>query len=131
MLGSAPADRIHHLPMWSWIPAGSFNLDIGLAPDTNVNNATSARLINSIYGNDTIELNDRARSRKGVGQFVGISGGVRLRLQDRVAMLIDADGQLINQSGTSADDSRNVLVSLTEAGRALLTEASHTHLDGL
>ena len=33
MLGSAPADRIHHLPMWSWIPAGSFNLDIGLLID--------------------------------------------------------------------------------------------------
>lgn len=82
----------------------NFNIDVGLAPDTNVNNATSARLIDSIYGNNTIELNDEARRRKGVGQFVGASGGVRLRLKDGVAMLIDADGQLTNQSGTSADD---------------------------
>jgi hypothetical protein len=82
----------------------NFNLDFGFAPDSNVNNATSARLIDSVYGNNTIELDDRARARKGVGQTLGLSGGVRLRLADGKALLIDADGQVVNQSGTSADD---------------------------
>lgn len=82
----------------------NFNLDVGFAPDSNVNNATSARLIDSIYGNNTIELDDRARARKGIGQTLAVSGGVRLRLTDGKAVLIDADGQVINQRGTSADD---------------------------
>lgn len=82
----------------------NFNIDVGFAPDSNINNATSARLIDSIYGNNTIELNDEARARKGVGQTVGLSGGVRLRLSDGAAVLIDADGQLVNQKGSSADD---------------------------
>jgi hypothetical protein len=82
----------------------NFNIDVGFAPDSNINNATSARLVNSIYGNNTIELDDEARARKGVGQTLGLSGGVRLRLKDGAAILIDADGQVINQKGTSADD---------------------------
>jgi hypothetical protein len=82
----------------------NFNLDFGFAPDSNVNNATSARLIDSIYGTNTIELNDQARARKGVGQTAGVTGGVRLRLQDGMALLVDADGQVVNQKGSAADD---------------------------
>ncbi len=33
LLGSAGADRAHHLTLWSWIPAGSFDLNIGLLVD--------------------------------------------------------------------------------------------------
>ncbi|MGH3348052.1 MAG: MarR family winged helix-turn-helix transcriptional regulator [Nocardioides sp.] len=52
--------------------------------------------------------------------------------QSRVSRIVGelADRGLVDR-GTSTDDSRSVLVSLTEAGRELLTEASHTHLDGL
>ncbi len=82
----------------------NFNIDVGFAPDSNINNATSARLVNSIYGNNTIELDDEARRKKGIGQTLGLSGGVRLRMSDGLAMLIDADGQVINQKGKSADD---------------------------
>lgn len=82
----------------------NFTIDVGFAPDSNINNATSARLVNSIYGNNTIALDDEARRRKGVGQTLGASGGVRLRMSDGLAMLIDANGQIVNQKGTSADD---------------------------
>lgn len=82
----------------------NFNIDVGFAPDSNINNATSARLVNSIYGTDTIALDDQARRRKGVGQTAQVSGGVRLRMSDGLAMLIDADGSIINQKGKSADD---------------------------
>jgi hypothetical protein len=82
------------------------NLDIGLAPDSNVNNATDARTIDVAYGNGTIplELNQDARRRSGVGQVATVSGGVRLRLSDGVAMVVDADGQFVNQTGKAADD---------------------------
>ena len=82
------------------------NVDVGLAPDSNVNNATDARTIDVSIGNGTIpiELNEAARRRSGVGQVATVSGGVKLRLSDGVAMLIDADGQFINQTGKAADD---------------------------
>ncbi|WP_156679253.1 porin family protein [Sphingomonas profundi] len=82
------------------------NLDFGLAPDSNVNNATDARTIDVSVGNGTIpiELNEAARRRSGVGQVASVSSGVKLRLSDGVAMLIDADGQFINQTGKAADD---------------------------
>ncbi|MDB5689917.1 MAG: repeat-containing protein [Sphingomonas bacterium] len=102
----------------------NFNLDVGFAPDSNVNNATSARLIDSIYGNNTIELDEQARARKGIGQMLGLSGGVRLRLGDGKAILIDADGQVINQRGTSADDISALIAAgpeLTMKGGARLS----------
>ncbi len=82
------------------------NVDIGLAPDSNVNNATDARTIDVSIGNGTIpiELNEAARRRSGVGQVATVSGGVKLRLSDGVAILVDADGQFINQMGKAADD---------------------------
>ncbi|MDB5718407.1 MAG: repeat-containing protein [Sphingomonas bacterium] len=101
----------------------NFNVDVGFAPDSNINNATSARLINSIYGNNTIQLDDEARRKKGIGQTLGVSGGVRLRMSDGLAMLLDADGQLINQKGTSADDISALLaagpeLTMKSGGRA-------------
>ena len=106
----------------------NFNVDVGFAPDTNINNATSARLVNSIYGNNTIQLDDAARRKKGVGQTLGVSGGVRLRLSDGLAMLIDADGQIINQKGKSADD----ISALIAAGPELtLPNKARISLQGL
>ncbi len=82
------------------------NFDVGLAPDSNVNNATDARTIDVSVGNGTIpiELNEEARRKSGVGQVANVSSGVRLRLSDGAAMVIDADGQFVNQSGKAADD---------------------------
>lgn len=82
------------------------NVDFGLAPDSNVNNGTDARSIDIPYGDGTLPftLDPTARRKKGVGQFASVSTGVRLRLSDGAAMLLDADGQVINQDGKSADD---------------------------
>lgn len=96
------------------------NLDFGLAPDSNVNNATDARTIDVSVGNGKIpiELNEAARRRSGVGQVATASGGVKLRLSDGVAMLIDADGQFVNQTGKAADD----ISLLLAAGPELTTK---------
>ena len=82
------------------------NVDLGLAPDSNVNNATAARTIDIAWGNGTLPLalNPDARRRSGVGQTGSVSTGVRLRLKDGVAMLVDADGQVTNYKGNDADD---------------------------
>lgn len=52
--------------------------------------------------------------------------------QSRVSRLVaelEARGLVARE--TSPDDSRGVVVTITEPGTALLREASHTHLDGL
>ena len=79
------------------------NLDFGVAPDSNINSATDARSI-SIFGQDGYVLSKDARRRSGIGQTATVSSGVRLRLSDGLAMLLDADGQVVNQPGKSADD---------------------------
>lgn len=33
LLGQGAEERSHHLTLWSWVPAGSFNLDLGLLVD--------------------------------------------------------------------------------------------------
>ncbi|TVV73282.1 surface lipoprotein assembly modifier [Sphingomonas solaris] len=102
------------------------NVDVGLAPDSNVNNATDARTIDVAFGNGTLpfELSKDARRRSGVGQVATVSGGVRLRMSDGVAMVIDADGQFVNQTGKDADDISALLAAgpeITTKGGARVT----------
>jgi len=85
-----------------------FNFDFGLAPDSNVNGATSASAVDTTlqYNGKPVELalSPDARRKSGIGQTLGLQGGVRLRLDNGMAMVIDGDGQVINQPGKSADD---------------------------
>ncbi len=86
-----------------------FNFDFGLAPDSNINSATSASTVETalvLPNGDPARLllDNNARRKSGVGQTLGLQGGVRLRLDDGLAMVIDGDGQVINQPGKSADD---------------------------
>jgi hypothetical protein len=82
------------------------NIDVGLAPDSNINNGTDTRSIDVPFGGGTLpfQLDEDAKPRKGVGQFATVSTGVKLRLKDGLALLVDADGQIINQKGGDADD---------------------------
>jgi hypothetical protein len=85
-----------------------FNFDFGLAPDSNINSATSASTIDTTlqYNGKPVEmvLGPDARRKSGIGQTLGAQGGVRLRLDDGLAMVIDGDGQIINQPGKRSDD---------------------------
>ena len=85
-----------------------FNFDFGLAPDSNINSATNASAVDTTlqYNGKPVELtlSPEARRKSGLGQTLGAQGGVRLRLDNGLAMVIDGDGQLINQRGKSADD---------------------------
>lgn len=96
------------------------NVNFGIAPDTNINNATNDRTVDVLLGNTMLplELDADARARTGVGQTGSVSGSVRLRLADGLAMVVDADGHAINYQGRSADD----ISSLVAAGPELTLE---------
>jgi outer membrane protein len=82
------------------------NMDVGLAPDSNINSATSAETVNVNFGpfQLPLTLDDQARAQKGVGQTGGLSAGLRLRASENVALLFDADTRIVNYKGKFADD---------------------------
>ena len=84
----------------------SITLDLGFAPDSNINNATGDKTVDLIFGNTTLpaKLNDEARRKSGIGQSAAITTGVRLRLSDGLAVTVDANGQVLNYAGKRADD---------------------------
>ena len=83
-----------------------FSFDFGFAPDTNINGATNAETIDINFGpiKLPLQLNENARERSGIGQTAGFSGGVRVKANDRLALLFDADSKIINYTGEEADD---------------------------
>jgi hypothetical protein len=83
-----------------------FNLDVGIAPDTNINSATSSETVNINFGpfELPLTLDQNARQTSGIGQTGGFSTGLRLRASDKVALLIDGDGRFVNYQDTFADD---------------------------
>jgi len=83
-----------------------FSFDFGFAPDTNINGATDAETIDINFGpiKLPLQLDENARERSGVGQTAGFSGGIRVKANDRLALLLDADSKIINYKGEEADD---------------------------
>lgn len=83
-----------------------FSFDFGFAPDTNINGATDAETIDINFGpiKLPLQLDENARQRSGVGQTAGFSGGVRVKANDKLAFLFDADSKVINYKGEEADD---------------------------
>lgn len=83
-----------------------FSFDFGFAPDTNINGATDAETIDINFGpiKLPLQLDENARERSGIGQTAGFSGGIRVKANDRLAFLFDADSKIINYKGEEADD---------------------------
>lgn len=86
--------------------AWSLNVDLGLAPDTNINNATSADSINVYLGGQQVPLtlDESARPRSGVGRTGSVDAGLRLPMSDAALMLIDADVVGTDYDGSTFDD---------------------------
>jgi hypothetical protein len=111
----------------------TFNVTVGLAPDSNINSATDAQSI-PIFGAQ-IPLNADARRKSGVGQTVGANGSVRLRLKDGLAMVVDANGQFTNQRGTEADDLSALIaagpeLTMKNGGRIAIQAVGYTRVYG-
>lgn len=87
--------------------AWRFNFDIGLAPDTNINNATSAEQVDLLVSPNNrlpFTVNPDARARSGLGLVGSFSAGLRLKQNDRLAILADADGQFTHYKDNDFDD---------------------------
>lgn len=86
--------------------AWRLDVDLGIAPDSNINNATSVDQINVQWGGGQlpVTLDDQAKARSGVGQTASVSGAVRLPVADKVSALIDLDSAGNNYTGSVYDD---------------------------
>lgn len=82
------------------------DVDFGLAPDSNINNATAADTINIQLGDLTlpVSLNEDARARSGTGQFATVNAGMRLPVSGKAAVLVDFNGSGTNYAGAGYDD---------------------------
>lgn len=89
------------------------NLNLGIAPDTNINNGTADRTVDLIFGNTSLPftLDENARRRSGLGQTASLSSGIRLRMSDGLAMTVDIDSRMINYQGKAADDISTLLAA--------------------
>lgn len=68
-----------------------FNLDVGLAPDSNINAATDKQTLD-IYGLP-FRLDPTARARSGTGTFAGGDASIRLNRFGRIPIYIGAYGR--------------------------------------
>jgi len=85
----------------------NFRFDFGLAPDTNINNATSAEQVDLLVSPNNrlpFTLDPSARAQSGLGLTGSFSGGLRLKQSDKVALLIDGDGQFTHYKNDDFDD---------------------------
>ncbi len=82
------------------------DVDIGIAPDTNINNATNTETVDFVAGGIIFPLNlaEENRATSGVGQTVGIAGGLKIGLSSNIALAFDADTRFTNYSGSDFDD---------------------------
>lgn len=86
--------------------AWRLDLNLGLAPDSNINNATSAQSVTVLLGDAAIplELNEEAKARSGMGQVGLLSAGLRLPLSNSVSAIAELDGAGTNYKGSAFDD---------------------------
>lgn len=82
------------------------SFDVGFAPDTNINSATSAETVDVNFGpiQLPLSLSDDARETSGVGQTASANAGLRLRMSQKTAMLFDLRARGVNYKGKIADD---------------------------
>ena len=78
------------------------DFDFGFVPDTNINNATGAETIDSVFGQ--LALDHDARAKSGIGETASISAGARLPMGKKVSMLVDFDAAGTNYGGVANDD---------------------------
>jgi tetratricopeptide (TPR) repeat protein len=86
--------------------AWRLDVDFGIAPDSNINNATGADTVSILWGGTTLPLtlDPQAQARSGTGETASISAGLRLPIAPKVSAILDFDGAGTNYSGTAYDD---------------------------
>lgn len=84
----------------------SLTLDMGLAPDTNINNGANTDTVDVNFGGFLLPLtlNKDARKRSGIGQSANINTTYRTRLSNKTKLLVEGDFRGVNYKGKAADD---------------------------
>lgn len=80
----------------------SYNLSVALAPDTNINNGTSAR--EAIILGLPFELSDETRKRSGTGLSIAATGEFAPRLSEQVRLRMGAAIERRDYHGKEFDD---------------------------
>ena len=83
-----------------------FGFDFGFAPDSNINSATASETVDVNFGPTRIpiELDDDARARSGLGMTASGYAGVRLPVAEAIALVVDADMDLVKYEESDFDD---------------------------
>ncbi|WP_375271734.1 surface lipoprotein assembly modifier [Sphingomonas sp.] len=112
--------------------ARAFRADVtlGIAPDTNINNATDARVVNVNLGDYSLplELDAGARRRSGTGQTAVASAAARLPIGGDLFFLGNLDGSGLNYSGSRFDD---YLVQAAAGAEAQVSNESSLSLQAI
>ncbi|WBH16833.1 porin family protein [Sphingomonas radiodurans] len=82
------------------------NVNLGFAPDSNINSATSAETVTVHLGDLALPLtlDPSARAQSGTGQVASLSSSSRIPLATGLSVLTDFDGSGVNYAGKSYDD---------------------------
>ena len=82
------------------------DVNLGLAPDSNINNATTAQSVTVLLGDAEIplDLNEEAKARSGTGQLGSVSAGLRLPVGPDVSAIAELDAIGTNHAGSAFDD---------------------------
>ena len=110
--------------------AFSSTFEIGIAPDTNINNGASASEVNINFGPITLPLalDENARKRSGIGQTASAATSFRTALSANTKLLIDFDAQAVNYQGKSVDD---FALQLAAGPEIKLSEKNSISVQGL
>jgi len=84
----------------------SFDIDFGLAPDSNINNGTTVETIDANLGGTIIPLTlgKQQRAQTGVGEQAAASGTLRLNLAKKTKLLIEADTNYTRYDNAAFND---------------------------
>ncbi|MCP3732279.1 surface lipoprotein assembly modifier [Sphingomonas sp. MG17] len=98
------------------------DVNVGFAPDSNINGATSADSITILWGGIIpldMTLDERAKATSGIGQTASVSAGMRLPVGEGLAMIADLDTTGTNYVGSLYDDYQ---VQLAAGGEVRLSD---------
>ena len=106
------------------------NVNVGFAPDSNINGATSAETVTVHLGDLALplQLDPAARARSGTGQIAALSSSSRLPVASGVSMLADFDGNGVNYAGRAYDDYQG---QIALGGEVAVSQSSRVSLQGV
>jgi len=106
------------------------DIDIGIAPDTNINNATAADSVVVMLGDTPVplDLDRRARARSGLGVTGQVSARLRLPVAQAWSLLADLDATGSHYASNDFDD---YVVQAATGGEYRLSDRASVSLEGV